>query len=134
MENTRFKLLLLFFFLTVVVSCNKKSADDNKCISYAKAPVTKIEGATSTLVNQEIALTVSFTSSNGCGQFSSFEEIKAGYLTTITVNAKYEGCICTQDLPTRLITYRFKSAQLGSFNLKFWQSDNSYLTHTIVVQ
>lgn len=86
------------------------------------------------MVNQEIILTVSFGCYNGCGQFGSFDEVISGNATTITVNAKYEGCICTQDAPIRQTTYKFKKSQAGTFDLKFLQAENTYLIHTITVQ
>ena len=96
--------------------------------------MTKIEGANSALVNQEIILTVSFGCYSGCGQFGNFNEVISGNTTTISVNAKYEGCICTQDAPIRQTTYKFKKSQTGTFDLKFLQTENTYLTHTIIVQ
>ena len=103
-------------------------------MSYAKAPVTKIEGATTASVNQEINLTISFTCFNGCGQFGNVEETISGNTTTIIVNAKYTGCICTQDVPTRTTLYKFKKVQVGTYQLKFLQTENTYLTHTIIVK
>ena len=103
-------------------------------MSYAKAPVTKIEGATTASVNQELNLTISFICFNGCGQFGNVEETISGNTTTIVVNAKYAGCICTQDVPTRTTLYKFKKVQVGTYQLKFLQTENTYLTHTIIVQ
>jgi hypothetical protein len=133
--NKRY-LTQVFLFFTIIITllgCTKKNTD-NICLSFAKAPVTKVEGPITALVNQEIILTVSFSCFNGCGQFGNFDEAINGNLTTISVNAKYEGCICTQDIPTRQTTYKFKKSQKGSFDLKFLQTDNTFLTYTIIVQ
>lgn len=127
------QVFLFFSIIITLLSCNKKNAD-NACLSFTKAPVTKVEGANTALVNQVIILTVSFGCFNGCGQFGNFGEAITGNATTITVNAKYEGCICTQDAPTRQTTYKFKKSQTGTFDLKFLQTENTYLTHTIIVQ
>lgn len=126
---------LIFFICSIILltSCNKKQEED-KCISTVKAPVTRIEGATTASINQEINLTISFTCFNGCGQFGNMEETIAGNTTTIIVNAKYTGCICTQDVPTRATSYKFKKALAGTYQLKFLQTENTYLTHTIIVQ
>ena len=125
----------LYISLLVVslISCTKTS-NEPPCISFKRGPVTKIDGATSASVNQEILLTVDFTCFNGCGQFSNFEETVNGNETKIIINAKYEGCICTEDLPTRQVKYRFRKSQVGTYTLMFLQSDNIYLTHTITVQ
>ena len=133
--NKKYLNQLAFFFSLIITlfGCNKKH-EDSSCFSFTKAPVTKIEGANSALVNQEIILTISFGCFNGCGQFGNFEEVNSGNATKITVNAKYEGCICTQDAPIRQTTYKFKKSQTGTFDLKFLQTENTYLTHTIIVQ
>ncbi len=125
----------VFLSLSLIITllgCNK--IPGGRCLSFAKAPVTKIEGANAALVNQEIILTVFFSANNGCGQFGNFDEATSGNTTTIIVNAKYEGCICTEDLPIRQTIYKFKKSQSGTFDLKFLQTDNIYLTHTIIVQ
>ena len=125
----------LYFSLMVLslIGCTK-TPNEPPCISFQTGPVTKIDGTTTASVNQEILLTVDFTSMNGCGQFNKFEETVNGNETTIVVNAKYEGCICTQDLPTRRVTYKFRKSQAGIYTLKFFQSDNIYLNHTVTVQ
>ena len=127
---------VLFFssLIITLLGCNKKNEDNSTCLSFTKAPVIKIEGANSALVNQEVFLTVSFGCFSGCGQFGNFEEVNTGNATAITVNAKYEGCICTHDAPIRQTIYKFKKSQTGTFDLKFLQAENTYLTHTIIVQ
>jgi len=134
MNRKFFNNLICFVFsIILLTSCIKKKEED-KCLSYAKAPVTKIEGATTASVNQELNLTISFICFNGCGQFGNVEETISGNTTTIVVNAKYAGCICTQDVPTRTTLYKFKKSQAGTYELKFLQTENNYLTHTIIVQ
>ncbi len=131
MKKKLFNNLIFFICWAILLTgCNK---DDN-CISTAKAPVTSIDGATIASLNQEIDLAIYFTCFNGCGQFENFEETIAGNTTTIIVNAKYTGCICTQDVPTRTTSYKFKKTQAGTYELKFFQTENNYLTHTIIVQ
>jgi len=125
--------ILSALFCIPQFSCDKQP-DDGSCVSYAKAPVTKIEGVTTTLANQDVTLTISFGCFNGCGQFGNFEETIVGNITTIKVNAKYEGCVCTQEAPIRVTSYNFKKTQTGTYELKFSRGENSYLTHTIVVQ
>ena len=126
-------LLILLFSIITLLGCTKKN-DQTKCIGFTKAPVTKIEGSNVALVNQEIDLTISFQCYDGCGQFGNFINAITGNETIITVNAKYEGCICTQDFPIRSTIYKIKKSQKGTFNLRFFQTENTFLTHTIVVQ
>ena len=115
------------------MGCSKKQYDSN-CLSYSKAPVTKVEGSAIASANQEISLTVSFVCYNGCGQFGNLEEVIAGNETTIIIHAKYEGCICIQDVPIRQTLYKFKKSKPGAYYLKFFKGENTYLTHAIIVQ
>lgn len=126
-------IVILFSFALLLLSF-KKNKENSNCLSYTNAAVTNIAGPNTAFVNQEIVLTISFQCTNGCGQFGSFEETSLGNNINITVKAKYEGCICTQDFPIRTTQYKFKKSQSGSFELRFLQSNNSYLSHTIVVQ
>ena len=126
-------IVILFSLALLLISC-KKNKENSNCLSYTNAAVTNIAGPNAALVNQEIVLAISFQCTNGCGQFGSFEENSVGNIIQVTVKAKYEGCICTQDLPIRTSQYKFKKSQPGSFELRFLQSNNSYLSHTVVVQ
>ena len=69
-----------------------------------------------------------------CVQFDNFEENISGNTTIINVIAKYEGCICNEIAPTLKTSYKFKKLQTETYELKFLKDDNSYLTHTILVQ
>ena len=126
-------IVILFSFALLLISC-KKNKENSNCLSYTNAAVTNIAGPNTALVNQEIVLAISFQCTNGCGQFGSFEETTTGNIIQVTVRAKYEGCVCTQDIPTRTTQYKFKKSQSGSFELRFLQTNNSYLSHTIVVK
>jgi hypothetical protein len=115
-------------------TCKKEDTANNKCLSFAKAPVTAVTGPATGSINQDINLTVSFACSNGCGQFGSFEQARTGNTFEISVTAKYEGCVCTQDIPVRQQTYTFRASQPGTYLLNFVQQNNTFVTHTIVVQ
>ncbi len=101
-------------------------------MSYERAFVSKVEGSTTGQVNQEIALQVYFGCHNGCGQFGNFEENISANTRTIIVNAKYEGCVCTQEVPVRIGSYKFKTSQAGIYYLKFLKESNTYLAQGTV--
>jgi hypothetical protein len=92
-------------------TCKKDNTENDRCLSFSKASVITVSGATTGSINQDITLAVSFGCSNGCGQFGSFEQVKTGNTFEISVTAKYEGCICTQDLPVRKQTYTFRGSR-----------------------
>jgi hypothetical protein len=128
------KLTISLYFLSSIIlfSCSKNN--DNKCLSYTNAPVTKVEGANSGLVNQQLSLKISFTCFNGCGQFGRIEQASNADTTTINIIAKSEGCVCTDVLLTKQTIYNFKATQAGIYYLKFWQTEKNYLIDTITIR
>ena len=113
-------------------SCAKEK-QEMECVSYTTAQVTEVTGPNSVPVNQETGLTVFYYLTNGCGKFENMEAISGGNTTIISFKAKYEGCVCTDNLVTRQSVYEFKSGQPGVYYLKFLQPNNTYLTDTITV-
>ena len=122
-------LWLLFIVCLLNQSCDKTK----ECISYAKSPVTGVTGPTNAQVNQLVYLNVAFQVYNGCGQFDKFATTENGNTLMIDVEAKYDGCLCTADLPTRYIQFAFKAVLPGTYTLKFLQTNGVYLDHVIVV-
>lgn len=134
MNKNFLKTIFLFTFLLIfLVSCKKDNEPDN-CISFTTAPVVSVTGPNTATVNEEIDIIVNYGIINGCGGFSNIDEVITGNTTTIKVNAKYEGCVCTQVASTFSTIYKFKKLVAGSYDLKFLLADNTYLTHTIVVE
>ncbi|SFB95003.1 hypothetical protein SAMN05421780_10272 [Flexibacter flexilis DSM 6793] len=113
------------------LECKDKDSD---CTSYRNEAVNEVDGPSTGLVNQELNYTVSFSCYNGCGDFGKFEEaVGANNTRTISVVAKYQGCMCTQDVPSRRATYKFKAIQAGTYYLKFQQNGTNYLTKTVTI-
>lgn len=111
-------------------SC-KKEKEEN-CDSVKPAFVTSVLGPSTAKVHEAVPVDVYFQVNNGCGQFSRFIETTSANKRTIEVEAKYSGCACTLDMPTRLEKYNFISDQSGPVELRFKDSDTSY--RTIVIQ
>jgi hypothetical protein len=129
-----FTLSSILVFTIQLSSCSKSKEDDALCTSFSIGTVTKVEGPKTATVNQTIALNVYFTCFNGCGNFGNYEQTVSGNTSTIKVMAKYQGCICTQDIPARQSLYNFSAAQAGTYYLKFLQANDLYLIDTITVQ
>ncbi len=134
MNLNYFKTIALYTILIITILSCKKNKQEEQCISYTLAPVTNVTGGNTALINQELNLTVSFLSINGCGQFENIEESSSGNTTTLKINAKYEGCVCTQDVSTKTTFYKFKKAEAGIYELKFSQPDSTFYNYTITVQ
>lgn len=133
MTKSEFFLACCLSSVVGVLSCGK--SNDNPCsISYSNAPVTKVQGPSSGLVNQDLALSVLFTCFNSCGRFGRIEENSNADTTTIKVIARYEGCVCADVLSGGQAIYKFRATRAGTYHLKFWQGKNSYLTDTITIR
>ena len=119
----------VIFFISFP-GCKKQEA---KCLLLTTAVVTDVTGPNTALVNQEIDLTAHYYLGNGCGRFEDLEATSNGNTTIISLNAKYEGCICTDVLISGQANYKFKASQAGVYYLKFLQPNQAYFTDTITV-
>lgn len=126
-------IILLFFGLTI--GCNKDDdkGQDDKCIENVLASVTAVNAPSTAMVNETINIEVSFQVFNGCGQFGRFIETQNGNSRTIEVEARYEGCICTQDAPIRKVNYEFVPKNAGNYELNFKSVQSSSITVDITV-
>ena len=131
----------LFFILLAItlLSCDAVSSttDENsteECVKTETAYITNVEGEKETEAGKSLDLTLSFPVMNGCGQFNQFKESVSGKTATIAVEAIYEGCICTMDIPTRTATYHFKASAAGTYTLRFKSSATAYILKTITVK
>lgn len=106
----------LLLVIALFTNCGKKNSN---CLSYEDTFVSKVDGSKTGKVNQVMTFQVYFGCHSGCGQFSSFKENVVGNIRTVIVNAKYEGCTCTADAPTRMATFSFTPSQPGTYYLKF---------------
>ncbi|QOG04803.1 hypothetical protein [Flavobacterium sp. MDT1-60] len=107
---------------------------DQVCISYEHAPVLSANVPDSGNRNQVIPIPLIFVVHNGCGGFSAITETNSGNTKTITVKAKYEGCLCTQSIGNIQTTYNFTSTTTGIHTIKFLQPDGKFLTYSITIQ
>ncbi len=112
--------LIISLLLFVIFSCSKET--ENNCVENRIAYVSSINSATTGKVNENINIEVSFGVNNGCGNFGKFIETQNGNTKTIEVEARYEGCVCTLDAPTRKTNYVFKTQNSGNYILKFKSS------------
>jgi len=125
---------LLVFAGAAFTSCSND--DDSAPAPVTKeALVTKVEGATTGHINQEVALNVSFTVDNSCGTFNKFVETTPVAKTTeIKVEAKYAaGSNCGTTPATKVAAYKFKATTVGTYILKFKKSATESITQTIVI-
>lgn len=132
------KLKSLFFFVLIfisslIISCDNDDDKNDECIEYEIGYVTSINAPTIGSVNESINIEVNFGVFNGCGGFGKFIETENGNIRTIEVEAKYEGCICTQDAPIRTTNYEFTASNAGEYELNFKSSPTEFITVNLTI-
>lgn len=124
------KILILSFSLLFFISCE---SNDNECIENHIAYVTSVNSPTIGMVNETINIEVKFGVSNGCGGFGKFIEAENGTTKYIEVEAKYVGCICTQNAPILTTNYKFIANKTGDYEFKFKSSPTEYITVNLTI-
>ena len=125
-------LIILSILLCINISCSEN--DNNDCIENKLAYVTSVDSPSNGVINEIINIEVKFGVGNGCGQFGEFIETENGNVKIIEVNARYEGCICTQDLPIRTVNYEFITQIPGNYELRFKSTDIDYITVNLLIE
>lgn len=123
--------LFLFFLLAVLVSC--LDDDSEECIEYRPENVTEVNSPSTGKINESIEIEVKFAVYNGCGKFEKFIESGSEQSKTIEVQAKYEGCICTDNIPIITAIFEFTPSTIGEYELKFKSGETDYITANIAV-
>lgn len=89
-------------------------------------------------VDTTITLKALFQPKNGCGQRSRIDTATVGKVFTMTFYVKYpeEGSdvLCTDVARPLYHTITFRPKEVGTYEFKFWQEGNTYLTKTITVR
>jgi len=123
------RILLISTLFLLLVSCNDDddSTGNDSCISYERALITEVDAPTTGTVNQPVNFEVTFQINDGCGAFDEFIETADGNLKIIEVNAKYEGCFCTQAIEMITKSYSFTPTSAGVYTIKFKSSETEFL-------
>lgn len=132
----KLKFLTLSFFLFLLLSlmsCDNDNDNNNECIENYIAYVTSVNSPNSGTVDESINIEVKFGVSNGCGGFGKFIETENGNTRTIEVEAKYVGCICTQNAPIITTNYKFIANNTGNYELNFKSSPTEYITVNLII-
>jgi len=121
--------LIIFGFL---ISCNNDDKE-NECISSKTEYVTSVDSPTTGMVNEKINIEVNFQVYNGCGEFGKFIETQNNNTINIEIEAKYVGCICTDNLPIRTVNYEFIPNSAGNYKLNFKSSPTEFITVNLTI-
>ncbi len=107
---------------------------DQICISFEHAYILSANIPITGSVNQTIPIPITFGIYNGCGGFGNITETNSGNTKTITIKAKYDGCICTQVAGKIQTTYNFIATTTGLHTIKFLQPNGDFQTYSITIQ
>ena len=121
--------ILFAIFTLLIVCCNKKNE-----VTFSHWNVTKVEGPAAGNANQAIALTVYWPYGSGsCDVLDKFEETREGSIIYIKAYGHVTSGICTMDAGIKTKIYNFFSASTGTFELRFVNRDNTFISHTIII-
>ncbi len=124
------RLLFVGLITLLSISCNKNKDEDKNLRHW---PVVKLEGASNGTKNQVIPITVYWPYSSGCDVLSAFKASKQESIISIIPLGYTSGGICTMDAGIKTKIYEFTSASAGTFELRFLNRDNTFISHTVVV-
>ena len=125
-------LLISIMIFGLLVNCNDDDNED-ECITSKTEYVTSVNSPTTGMVNQAINIEVKYAVHNGCGGFGKFIETENGNTRIIEVEAKYVGCICTQNVPILTVNYEFITNNAGDYKLNFKSSPTEFITVNLTI-
>jgi hypothetical protein len=101
------------------------------CIAFNPAFVISATVPSTGIVNNVVQIPIKFSINNGCGGFGNITEINISNTKTLTVNAKYTGCVCTQLMGEVQTIYNFTPTTTGLQIIKIAQPDGTFLIYNI---
>lgn len=126
-------LTVSLFIFSLFSSCVNDDDNVEECIAYVNPYVTSVNAPSTGMVNEIVSIEVNFDVINGCGSFNQFIETENGNTTTIEVEAKYEGCVCTAVVLELTTTYEFMTDTPGDYELKFKSGATEFITVNLTI-
>lgn len=109
------------------------NGNPDPCINFSHATVLTTTVPTTGIVNNVVEIPLTFLVNNGCGGFGNIIQTNVGNTKTLSINAKYSGCICTLAMNAIKTTFNFIPTIVGLQIIKIAQPDGSFLTYNINV-
>lgn len=130
MKKMIFALCTMALFTT---SCNQEDATGD-CTEFQTEAITDVTEVEPDAATPGRKFKTNFTVNNGCGKFGSFEVDTLGNTYTISLIAKYEGCVCDMALHDLDTVYHFNQTTPGTYTLKFRQQNDNFITKTVEIE
>ena len=130
------KISLIAFVTLLLASCDISREESSSCPVVIGVRATSVTGPSETAVDVPIILEVSYKTKKNCGDFASFySSASSGPLSDIiTVNVNYDACSCDEVESTEKENYTFKKSLPGIYQVKFKETNETFIVHTVTVQ
>lgn len=125
----------LLFVSSVLISCTEN--DDYDTIEYAdKVKIDSVKIINDTMSVYEIQNIKTFsTYTSKCEGFYGYDYVHAPNLTrNVTAYQFHTNSDCAQEKYVSSNQIKFSPQIAGTYNFRFWNGDNNWITKTIVVQ
>ena len=127
--------LILFLFIVGSIACSKSNSDpgNNVPATSHQWTITKVEGPGSGQVNDSVPITVYWPYASGCDVLDRFEQTQQGDDVYIKAFGHTNYGFCTQMTGIKTKIFNFYTGTPGKYRLKFLNPDNSFFTHTVII-
>ncbi len=108
----------------------------NNCPIILGVSATAVTGPTETTVDVPITLEVSYVAKANCGSFTSFfkNQSSDAFVDILTINSSYDACSCDELDSVLKQDYIFKKTLPGVYTVKFRETNDTFIEHTVTVQ
>ena len=123
-------IFVTILFSLLVISCSEEEVGR---VSEEVAFINEVEAPETAMVNQVVAIEVTFSMRNTCGSFKEFREISAEEGKIIEVLVDYRGRACGQAIIEETQIYEFTPPSAGTYELNFRSSTGDLISVNIQV-
>lgn len=132
MKKLSFLMLIFGIGIFTLMSC-----DEQECESTEEAMILSSEMVDTATVNDVVDIKVEFDVNNGCGAFAGGvlgTDPDSSNVVSVTVNALYSGCVCTEAIERIEGTLNYTPTTAGTYIFEFKKDDVVNHRDTLVVQ
>jgi hypothetical protein len=127
MKPTLFLILFSFIFS---LSCDRNDPEEINSIQWN---ITKVEGASSGSLDENISLKAYYQTASGCDIFDRFEQTGQDRVFSIKAYGHTADMICTAQAVERSSFFYFVPTMSGIYEFRFINRDNTVIRHTLTI-
>ena len=133
MKYFKLSIIALIAVIGVITSCSLGDDGEQTCRTSSYARITNVVSQDTIQVGVPATADVTFTISNNCGTFFNFAESATINPREVGVVINFDGCECNNVATTATRTYNFTPTTVGQFVIKYFVSQNNYITKVYTV-